>query len=304
MATIVLNSLGIVATAAIFSLQRSMSLNHATIALSLMSITMLPLHLVESWQSRSPSLYLLQQIRLFVYAALQLWLNLKTPCLGSHPSCNNCTQTVWFFFRGHLADRWTRSLHMFFIVIILQFWTQRLIWTYGPTHYFQTILAVFSQARAKEWSSYVNDTQMSLKLWRERNLRGDKKTPWISKFWLWYNDETTVASGIKANRWRHAQALGSANGRLRSLCADVRVALRVPRCQRAMIGLVFAVIWITNSEEMIRLNLTTSANDWGYGQIASMVLSAPSVASLVQLLLRVGKSRKSVIFFTRRVSIR
>ena len=185
--------------------------------------------------------------------------------------------------------------HIFPILFVSTTWMQSNTWTYGPGHYFRTLPAMVSRAQRKAWASYMDETHESLKIWRERNVKTRKLPSFISAMWLWYDDETTVASGIKQHRWKQVTSSNSKVSRVQSSFIDAKLALRVPRCQRALLALAIAVTWIYDNEKTIKINLTQSANDWGFGQIASMVLSVPAAASLVQLLLRIGSPDKSVV---------
>ena len=68
--TLVLTSLALIAAIAIFSIKTELSLHHATISLTLMTVVMLLLYFVESWWIESPGLFVAQQLRLGTYSAM------------------------------------------------------------------------------------------------------------------------------------------------------------------------------------------------------------------------------------------
>ena len=236
---------------------------------------MLPIHVVEQGRTPLPGLFLAQQIRFFIYLALQLWLVLKTPCLGSHPECNKCVQTVPLF--GTLAVHiWPRSARLFVVLCVSTFWINGFMWTYGPKNYFQTFSALISRSSSAAWTSHTSETQTSLRVWRERQMKIHKAFWNLPRLDQCFEDHTTAAQAIKKRRWTQAPCSQTRKSSLRTLLSDAVLMLRVARCQRALLALLIAVVNVVVNEQTIKVNLARSANDWGYGQIASMVLSVPS----------------------------
>lgn len=148
--TLVLTSLALVGSIAVFSLKAELSLHHAMVSVSLLTVSMLPLHFVESWRVTSPSLFIAQQLRLGIYTALQLWLVFKTACLGSHPECNLCTRTVMFFKAYPAVSDCGRSIRVFVILFVGANWILG-VYTYGPSHYVEALPAMLSNRRAARW---------------------------------------------------------------------------------------------------------------------------------------------------------
>ncbi len=277
---------------------------------------MLPLHFVESWRIPSAGLFVAQQLRLGIYTALQLWLVVKTSCLGSHPECNLCTQTVWFFKPYTAVSNWGRAGRMFFILFVAVNWALSTFHTYGLRHYLAAFPALFSRSLAERWVFFAEDTQNDLTVWRMRELkrirtrwvsrikqrrrgrlsRHDPVPPWwvgfVLVFFLWYQDTTPVKTVIAAHRWEQAPASRRGGnprpswfGRVRS---DLRLAARAPRFHRMAIALIVAVVLIASTEYAVKINLTEEANNWGFGQIFSVVAAVPFVASLARLVFCLG----------------
>jgi uncharacterized integral membrane protein len=106
---------------------------------------------------------------------------------------------------------------------------------------------------------------------------------------MWYDDETTARAGIKDRRWRQAPTNAKTSSWAMRVYRDARLAILVPRCQRAMISLVLASVLIIDIERTVALNLTASSNKWGYGQIFAMVATIPCVGAVMALMARVGR---------------
>ena len=286
--SIILNSLGIVSTTAIFALKVKLSLNHAQIIVSLLTIIMLPHHIVQHGRTTSPAWYLCQQIRFFIYGILQFWLTLKTPCLGNHPECNRCVHVLSYSGRRLAVNPWHRAGRLFIFVFISHAWISDFIWLYGPISYFQTPFALFSRSHREKWASHIEISRKSLQVWTERRVKIYRAKLTLNNFWLWYRNETSARDGIKSVRWTEAPSSGHRQTPLKAFLSDAKLAMRVPRCQRALLALVVAMVDIVFTEKEVQLNITRSANDWGYGQIASMILSVPSAVGVIRLLLRIG----------------
>lgn len=307
--TLSLTSLALVSTIAFFSLKAELSLHHAMASITLLSITMLPLHLVESWRITSPGLFIAQQLRLGIYAATQLWLVIKTPCLGSHPECNFCTQTVMFFTAYPAVNNFGRSARAFGILVVGFTWMNTTLYTYGLAHYIDAVPAMLSASRAARWAAFAENTLEDITAWRvnevrrcqqawasERRRRDPRQAPaWVGivpKLFLWYQDTTAVKSVVDKHQWSQALRIGSGPGWRERVWLDLRLACKAPRFHRMVISLLLAVVWISSTEYSISINLTDGANKWGFGQIFSMVAAAPFVTTLVKLVLRLGAREK------------
>lgn len=94
--TLVLTSLALVITIGATTLQSNISLHHAMVAISLLTVLMLPLHFVEHWRVRSPGIFLAQQLRFILYGAFQIWTTANLACFGSHPELNHWYVELYF----------------------------------------------------------------------------------------------------------------------------------------------------------------------------------------------------------------
>jgi len=176
-------------------------------------------------------------------------------------------------------------------------WLGTTFWTYGPIHSVEAVPAMFSEARAAKWARFADVTQNDLTSWRRKELKRRRRErggtmPWYFalelRFFLWYEDTTPVHAIIDSRRWDRAPAPGPVPGWLRRVASDLRLASAAPRFQRMVISLLFAVVYVSNTEYMVGINLDEEANSWGFGQIFSMVAAVPFVASLVEFALRLG----------------
>ena len=55
-----------------------------------------------------------------------------------------------------------------------------------------------------------------------------------------------------------------------------------------VIALIFAAVCISNTEYAVHINVPGGANNWGFGQIFSLVGAVPFAASLIKFGLRLG----------------
>lgn len=137
----------------------------------------------------------------------------------------------------------------------------------------------------------INEVKRCQRLWASKWPNRSKIPVWVGwwpKFLLWYQDTTPVKSIIDTCRWDEAPAMCAGPGWVRRVWSDLRLACRASRFQRTVISLVFAVVWISNTGYTVSINLTAEANDWGFGQIFSMVAAVPFFASLAKLVLQLG----------------
>ena len=72
------------------------------------------------------------------------------------------------------------------------------------------------------------------------------------------------------------------------------MAIRVPRIQRTIIGMILVTLWTIATEQTVKMNVSSKANEWGFGQIASIILGVPAVASSTKLVLRLGRNVRLV----------
>jgi hypothetical protein len=294
---LILTSLATVLTLGIFSLRTELSLHHSVVASSLLTITIVPAHILESWRVRSPGLFVAQQIRLAIYCAYGWWLVLQMPCMGAEPQCNLCTRTSFFGYASRVTTDKSRSIRLAIILVTSYFWLRSVVWFYGLRHFFEAFPALFSETRKQAWNSYIDRTHDELMKWRVQSLsRARQKNPPMRSmilFRLWYDDDATAREGIEQRRWQQTQFrdLGQISW-IGRVWGDAMLAIRVPRCQRAIAVLLLTALLIFNTEQTVKLNLTAAGNKWGYGQIFALVATVPSVADTIKLLLRLGKKRE------------
>lgn len=292
--TLVLTSLALVASIAIFSIQSELSLHHATVSLTLLTVVMLPLHFVESWRIESPGLFVAQQLRLATYSAMQIWLAVKAPCFGSTPECNLCTKAGVLWYSSNVVSDWGLITRIFPVFIVGISWVKSTFLTYGPLHSIQAVPAMFSESRAEGWSEFARSTQRDLMEWRRERLsgyrrRGERKDGTWTHVFIWYEDTTPVKAVIDARRWAQPpKRQKEAPGWLQRVWSDLRMASMAPRFQRMLIALGFSVVYIYNTEYTVRINLDDGASAWGFGQILSMATAVPFMASIIELAFRLG----------------
>ena len=120
-----------------------------------------------------------------------------------------------------------------------------------------------------------------MRLARMRNV--GTSTRFVYKFNYWNNDDTTVSEGIKQLRWKQGPSRYDERSTTERILSGARLAIRVPRCQRACVSLVVIVFYIYDLEMTTRADVNSAANTWGYGQIATMILSIPALTSCLKL---------------------
>ncbi|ORX95706.1 hypothetical protein BCR34DRAFT_194029 [Clohesyomyces aquaticus] len=286
-AVIVTTSLTLALAGGIYGILGKLSLHHGVIVQALLAVVMVPIHIVEPWRIKSPVLYAAQQLRFGAFMALSLWLLIKTPCLGADPQCNMCTSV---FFSGRASQHWRRSLGMSLNLSLCIIWSSSQWWTYGLSNLLQTIPALFSGRVSDAWLHHVHATEHTLGHWR-RTQNGLVQT-----ILLWYNDDMAVATLLKRRRWIEAPDLHPVSSTwIQRIWTDTKIALRVPRVHRAFVGLVMAVLWAIATERAVAANVSKDANNWGYGQISSIILSVPAFASLVRMLSHLGEKESKVV---------
>lgn len=294
--TLVITSLAMVITTAIYLWQGALSLHHATVASGLLTVTLLPMHVLEPWRVDSPGVFIAQQVRLFIYLAVKFYMVTHMPCLGSDRQCNLCTRSSSFGFAGHIVTPFNRSSQLTLLLWILFFWTGQSAWTYGPLHLFQSLQTPFSATSHQAWVWYNNETRRSLTEWRLTALqiaRSRNSKVWsIITILLWYDDDQTVRDGIKRRKWRSSPVSARQSTWLGRVCHDAKLSMTIPRCQRLIVAICIAGILIADCERTVRMNLTASGNKWGYGQIFALVATLPAVTETAKLLLRLGRTPK------------
>lgn len=289
-ATLVITSFGITTTAAVFAIRGSLSLSHAMVVVALLTQSLFLVQLIEPWIVRSPSLFLAQQVRFPIYIALAIWLAVKTPCLGSDSQCNLCTRAFTWFWATRATNPWRRSGILYTISFVVTGWLDMIFWLYGPVHYLRTLAAVVSEKKKEAWIYAIDESKRDLKTWRALQPR----TNVLAKFYLWYEDETTLHDGFRKGYWKTTPTKVQDQKSFVNLIRDARIAVRIRRVQRSVLALIVAAIFTYDAEKVVQLNLQDNANDWGYGQIAAMILIGPSVAGVIQLFVSSWKTEEYV----------
>lgn len=292
--TLVITSLAMVITIATYLWQGGLSLHHATIASRLLTVTLLPMHIVESWRVDSPGLFVAQQVRLIMYLAVGFFLVTHMPCLGSDPRCNLCARSSTFGVVRHIVTPVNRSFHLIQLLCVVFMWFRQHAWVYGPLHLLESLKTPFSETSHQAWVWYNNEIRRSLTEWQLTNLRIVRsKNQWsMTPMWLWYGDDQTAREGIKQRKWRNSPVGAGQSTSLSRVYNNARLALRIPRCQRMIIALSIAGVMIADCERTVRMGLTASGNEWGYGQIFAIVATLPAVTEVAKLLPRLGRKPK------------
>ena len=106
------------------------------------------------------------------------------------------------------------------------------------------------------------------------------------------DDDQTIRQGIKQRRWWTSPSSGKQNTWFGRVCDDAKLVMGIPRFQRMIAALCIAGVLIADCERTVRMNLTESGNEWGYGQIFALVATLPAVMEVTKLLLRLGRKPK------------
>lgn len=284
-------------------MQNTLSLHHAVVGTSLLSLTMMPLAVLNFGRVRSPGVFLAQQIRRGLYGGAQLWITWTMPCFGTEPQCNLCMRSSFMGYSFRIVLATNRSVRLAIQLFLLIIWLRDQAWEYGPVHYLQAFPALLSERRKGDWNSYIDDHIMANADWRRKVVeehrrrwirdKGKKVDPWYFKLYnhymFWLNEGTTAKAKIE-NEVRKRQALHRSSttwaGRV---WTDATHAIRTARCQRAIVALVITVIYVCDIEKEVQLNLTGSSNSWGYGQIFALLAAIPSVSAATKLFLNLGR---------------
>jgi hypothetical protein len=137
--------------------------------------------------------------------------------------------------------------------------TMRIFWATGFQYHWMALLALISEQRRQEFKRATFEKVKYDKEKRNAILR-------------WIFDDTFVSTAIFGKRVTAGRFLARAG-----------VAVRVARCQRAIIGFVFILYQIFTIEGAI-VSHVYGANEWSYGQMAVIVLTAPAVMEVFRLL--------------------
>lgn len=193
-----------------------------------------------------------------------------------------------------MVSDWGLISRTFPVFIVGISWVKSTFLTYGPLHSLQTVPAMFFESRAEGWSDFARSTQRDLIAWRRERLsgyrrRGERKDGTWTYVFIWYEDTTPVKAVIDSRRWaRPPKRQKVAPGWLQRAWSDLRMASTAPRFQRMVIALGFSVVYIYNTEYMVRINLYDGAGAWEFSQILPMATAVPFMASIIELAFRLG----------------
>ncbi|PVH88446.1 hypothetical protein DL98DRAFT_580851 [Cadophora sp. DSE1049] len=281
--SLIMLSFGIVATGAIFSVQGKLSLAHSMVIVSLLTQSLIPTWLIEPWSVRTPGLFITQIVRGAVYSALSFWLVIKTPCIGSDRQCNLCTSSFVGFVKVPAIAPLRRSWILAFLAARNILSLDTMITYYGPGHYLRALVAVFSERERYRWAQYAEETHLDIQGWRQGYFP-KKANPTLGRFingcLYWLQHDQTLQDAFQ--EWPLPISSGLQE-RTTNIFHAIWKAIQVPRIHRFIIGAGFAIIWTYDTEQVVKDNLDTNANEWGYGQISAMILSAPSVVAVMQM---------------------
>jgi hypothetical protein len=265
--------------------QGKLSLAHALIVVSLTTVSILPIHGVEPWQTTNPALFLGQQFRLSLYLFMSLSIFLKAPCFGSDPQCNLCVRIGLGPLTTHQTDEASRFLQLASSYLMAIFWLQDVWWIYGPWHYIQTIPAIFSSSHRHQWQKVARMTHNNLQQRRQR------KGGCVTFIIRWYYDNTKAGENVRVSQRPQPRQYRNVSAWKTWLISLTRTAILVPRCQRALIALLLIGIWITYIEGSVQLNLSNKADDWSFGQMYAMIMCIQPTAQVIQLFANLKRHR-------------
>jgi hypothetical protein len=235
-------------------------------------------------------------VRIIIFFVVVIYLITHMPCLGNEPQCNLCSRSSTLGTVSHITRPLSRSFKLFASLLTAFLWFRGHVWVYGPFHFFGSLKTPFSQASYKAWTSCAYQTKQTLLEWRVADLwivRRKNPNVWsLTSFWLWYDDEKTARSGIREEKLKTSSPIKRQATWLGRVYRDAGFALKVPRCQRMALSLAVTVILTVDCERTVHLNLTNSANEWGYGQIFALVATLPAISEVTRLVLRLGSEHK------------
>ncbi|KAI5810447.1 hypothetical protein BZA77DRAFT_378153 [Pyronema omphalodes] len=253
--TLSISSLALVTSCLVMMIRGQLSLPDATVAAKLFDLTVTPFFIVEPWHSRTPGLFVANALRSLVYITINLWLNLQSPCFGNKAQQNMCIKRPGIMWRG---------LKLFWYGLISAAWFRRMFYFIGTSNFLGAFYALISEKARNKWLEHSNERF---------------EYEWCSaladrSFFAWLNDDTVTFSVFDWHKDRKDK-----------FCFSQRVslALRIARCQRAIIAIIYLIIFTTFNEISVKKNLDQSAQEWGYGQISALILTGPAVFQLFKL---------------------
>jgi len=160
----------------------------------------------------------------------------------------------------HITSSALRALLLFFNGFAFVAWIWVRFNNLGLRYLWLALQALVFERRRKQWEEET--LQRSEYYWKINMQNGG--------FIRWYIDDTFASTVFSARRAVQCMS-------------RVWIALRIARCQRAILSLLFITYQISVTETFIKVNLDKRANEWGYGQITALILTGPPVMTLLRL---------------------
>jgi hypothetical protein len=269
-----ITTLAMVVSALVSLKQGNFGLQDAHVTIKLLDAILFPFWLVEPWMIRSPGLYTAHRLRRFIYLGITIFVTLlKAPCVGLNPKCNMCTASIFGSHVAYLVWYWIYSS------VLMCLTAYGTLWGTGPWLHFSLISALLSEKTREDWVFRVTEAYKRNMISSQYQLflRCKDKTRPLGFRFNWGSDDTFLSIALRGFYKLPEQQ--------RTLKRRLSWALGIPRCQRALIALVYLTYQIVETELFVKKELDQGAQEWGYGQVAALVLISPSVMEVIRLFL-------------------
>lgn len=217
------------------------------------------------------------------------WVPIRCPCAGQDPVCNLCVKVYWLGIQGSACTPLNRSVDITLVFVLLGFWLRGNIWLWGLGHMIAAIPALFSRRRRHIWREYIRvyNAEHPEIIWYK--FRGKR---WSFQVEDWPSIRQVVDERAKDQGELAAHQLRTSrlSSWITKVLAGISSALRATRLWVTMLVLIIWALAIVNTEKTLALNMELSMDSWSYGQIFALVATVPSVYSLLQLVLRLGRT--------------
>ncbi|KAI5779564.1 hypothetical protein EDC01DRAFT_305242 [Geopyxis carbonaria] len=261
----------IIACASIADARGKLDMAHATMATWLLVTSMIPPWIVEPWMFRSPGLFCMAALRFIFYAVAQIRFTLQEPCIGSNPTCSRCV----------MPPTWVRVLAIIATLFSISIWLWGNFWRRGPLHLIGVFPALCSKKKQRDWNSFAVAT---VSTWRldplvlplsKSLLQGSISRPR-------HMNKNTLVCYIYDER--HVSDLIDMRQGFKSRLGK---SLKVPRFQRMLLALMVCSVMIVFSEiNAASVYIVGDRTSWGYGQLNSMFLAGPPVATVLKMAIK------------------